>query len=263
MHYGANTLADWACLSLCEQALEYCGGMFLLRSALCLLLTCASAVGQIPLQASDHEIREVVLTASATPELLTIELAIADGWHGYSRDVGGGDPVRVELAKDCDFVRAGEMSLPEAYEGKVTGAARWQLPIKARGAGRDLRAVVWFQICDELECFAPARVELQGDPMPVTVLVVVDQADERSARLDAFLTEHGCEVSVTTYELVTAADCDRHDVVLADSKLFRKGLRVREQVLAFPQTETPIIAVGFYGTELVEAHNVAMTSGYI
>jgi len=33
--------------------------------------------------------------------------------------------------------------------------------------------------------------------------------------------------------------------------------------LAFPRTDTPIVAVGFYGTELIEAHTVAMTSGYI
>ena len=75
---------------------------------------------------------------------------------------GGGDPVRVELAKDCDFVRAGEMSLPEAYEGKVTGTARWQLPIKARGAGRDLRAVVWCQIPWVIVFASQLNVQLQS-----------------------------------------------------------------------------------------------------
>jgi hypothetical protein len=237
--------------------------MFPLRSVLCLLLACASAVAQIPLVASDHEIREVALTASATPDVLVVELAIAEGWHGYSRDVGGGNPVTVELADDCDFVVAGELKVPTAHDGKVTGKVRWELPIKTRGDGVDLRAVVWFQICDELECFAPARVELSGNPKPIAVLVVVDAADGRSARIKTFLTERGCKVSVTTYEEVKAADCDAHDLVLADSKLFRKGKRVRNEVLAFPQTETPIIAVGFYGTELIEAHTVAMTSGYI
>jgi len=237
--------------------------MFLLHCALSLLLATASALAQMPLETSDHEVREVVLAAAATPEVLVVDLAIADGWHGYSRDVGGGDPVRIELAADCDFVVAGPVRLPETFEGKVIGNARWELPIKARGAGEDLRAVVWFQICDELECFAPARVEMRGNPQPIAVLVVVDQQDDRSARIAKFLKQRGCEPSVTTYEVVTAAECDRHDVVLADSKLFRKGLRIREQVLAFPQTDTPIVAVGFYGTELVEAHKVAMTSGYI
>lgn len=237
--------------------------MFPIRSALCFLLACVSAVAQIPLVASDHEIREVTLTATATPKVLIVDLVIADGWHGYSRDVGGGNPVKVELAEDCDFVVAGELKMPEAHDGKVTGKARWQLPIKARGDGADLRAVVWFQICDELECFAPARVELSGNPKPITVLVVVDEEDERSARIKTFLIERGCKVAVTTYGVVKTADCDSHDLVFADSKLFGQGKRVRKEVLAFPQTDTPIIAVGFYGTELIEAHTVAMTSGYI
>jgi hypothetical protein len=45
--------------------------------------------------------------------------------------------------------------------------------------------------------------------------------------------------------------------------LFGQGAKVRAQVLQFPRTHTPIVAVGFYGTELIEAHGVAMTSGYI
>ena len=228
-----------------------------------LLLACASALAQVPLQATDHEIREVSLTAKATSELLVVDLTIADGWHAYSRDVGGGNPVRIELAPDCDFAANGELVLPEAHEGQVSGKARWQLPIKATGAGKDLRAVVWFQICDALECYAPARVELSGDPRQMSVLLVVDAKDERSARLGAFLTEHGCTVAVTTYESVTAQQCDQNDVVLADSKLFGKGVKVRQHVLKFPMTMTPIVAVGYLGTELIEAHKVAMTSGYI
>lgn len=237
--------------------------MFLLRTALCLLLACASAAAQMPLWSSDHEIREVVLTAKASPQVLVVQLQIAEGWHAYSRDVGGGNPVKVELAEDCDFVAVGELQLPEAHEGAVSGTARWELPIKARGDGDDLRAVVWFQICDELECYAPARVDVAGDPQPMKVLVVVDQEDERSQRIDDFLVANGCTVAVTTYDLVKVEQCDQHNLVLADSKLFGKGVRVRKQVQAFPRTETPIIAVGFYGTELIEAHGVAMTSGYI
>jgi len=237
--------------------------MFLVRTALCLLLACASAAAQMSLWSSDHEIREVALTAKASPEVLVVELQIADGWHAYSRDVGGGNPVKIELAEDCDFAAAGELKLPEAHEGAVTGKARWELPIKASGDGDDLRAVVWFQICDELECYAPARVDVAGNPQPMSVLVVVDQKDDRSQRIDDFLVANGCKVSVTTYDDVKAEQCEQHDLVLADSKLFGKGKRVRKQVLAFPKTTTPIIAVGFYGTELIEAHGVAMTSGYI
>ena len=36
-----------------------------------------------------------------------------------------------------------------------------------------------------------------------------------------------------------------------------------QHVQAFPRTDTPIVAVGFFGTELIERHGVAMTSGYI
>ncbi|MFT4843608.1 MAG: hypothetical protein ACI90M_004088, partial [Candidatus Azotimanducaceae bacterium] len=43
----------------------------------------------------------------------------------------------------------------------------------------------------------------------------------------------------------------------------REGASIRDFVLKFPQTVAPIVAVGFWGTELIEAHKVAMTSGYI
>lgn len=238
--------------------------MFQLRAVLLLLLAGASLAAQMPLSATGYEVREVAVSATATPQMLSVTLTIEDGWHAYSRDVGGGNPVKIELAKDCDFVAAGELRLPEAHDGKVAGTATWQLPIQGRGAGDDLRAVVWFQICDELECHAPKRVQLAGNPQPASVLVVVDEIDDRSRRLDAFLAKNGFDVAVAIYDGgLTSAFLDQHDLVLADSKLFGKGKRVRKQVLAFPKTTTPIVAVGFYGTELIEAHGVAMTSGYI
>lgn len=236
--------------------------MISLRSVAWLLLACASAVAQIPLLASDPEIEQVSLSAVATKDAVIVDLAIAEGWHAYARDVGGGMPFAIELATDCDFVVSGNLRLPEAHDGKVTGKARWQLPIKARGAGKDFRAVVTFQVCDELECLAPAEVELQSNP-PMSVLLVVDTVDERSARIRKLLKERGIRSDVTTYAKVTAVTCDGHDVVLADSKLFRQGARVRDLVLKFPHTVAPIVAVGLWGTELVEAHKVAMTSGYI
>ncbi|MGK0157603.1 MAG: hypothetical protein ACI9SE_004584, partial [Neolewinella sp.] len=75
--------------------------------------------------------------------------------------------------------------------------------------------------------------------------------------------QRGIICAITTYERVTMEICDNYDVVLADSKLFREGARIRDFVLKFPQTVAPIVAVGFWGTELIEAHKVAMTSGYI
>mgnify|MGYP003637375202 FL=1 len=236
--------------------------MISLRSTVWLLLACASAVAQMPLRASGLEMTEVRLAATSTPEAVIIDLVIAEGWHAYSRDVGGGMPLAIELAADCDFVVNGELELPAAQDGKVTGKARWQLPVKARGEGKDLRAVLTFQVCDELECLAPAQVELQSAP-PINVLLVVDAEDERSARITKLLTERGIQSDVTTYAVVTTALCDSHDVVLADSKLFRQGGQIRDLVLKFPHTLAPIVAVGFWGTELIEAHEVAMTSGYI
>ena len=70
--------------------------------------------------------------------------------------------------------------------------------------------------------------------------------------------------AVTTYAKVDTRACDRHDVVLADSKLFRKNEKGSvNRARGFPATRTPIVAVGFLGTELVEGQKIAMTSGYI
>lgn len=237
--------------------------MFRFRVVAFLVLATCGALAQMPLRVSGHEIREVEVTASASPGFLLVDLDIADGWRAYSRDVGGGNPVLIELAEDCDFVVTGPVKLPEAYDGKIIGSARWQLPIKSRGEGKDLRAVVWFQICDELECYAPTRVDVVGDPRSMSVLLVVGEPGERSLRIETFLKGRGFKVAVTTYEKVQSSDCEQCDVVLADSKLFRKTARVRQHVLKFPQSETPIVAVGFFGTELIEAHGIAMTSGYI
>jgi hypothetical protein len=237
--------------------------MWSLRVVAILVLFAAITPAQIPLRVSDHEIQQVEITATATPEELHVELNIEDGWRAYSRDVGGGNPVRIDLARDCDFVAKGPVELPEAYEGKVTGRARWTLPIQPRGDGKDLRAVVWFQVCDELMCTAPARVEVAGVMRAFSVLLVVGSLGDRSQRVTEFLKSRKFDVEVTTYKEVSASSCDRVDVVLADSKLFRQAAKVRQHVLKFPKTMTPIVAVGFFGTELIEAHGVAMTSGYI
>ncbi|MFT6081916.1 MAG: hypothetical protein ACI8UD_002132 [Planctomycetota bacterium] len=236
--------------------------MISLRFVSWLLLACASAVAQIPLRVSDPEIEQISLSAVITKDAVIVDLIIGEGWHAYSRDVGGGMPLRIQLAADCDFVATGKLKLPQAHEGKVTGKARWQLPIKLRGAGGDFRAVVTFQVCDELECLAPAEVELESAP-PMNVLLVVDAEDERSSRIRDLLNQRGIICAITTYERVTTEICDYYDVVLADSKLFREGASIRDFVLKFPQTVAPIVAVGFWGTELIEAHKVAMTSGYI
>ncbi len=55
----------------------------------------------------------------------------------------------------------------------------------------------------------------------------------------------------------------QQDVVVADSDVFQKHGVGMDVVERFPRTATPIVAVGFIGTQLCEAHGVAMTSGYI
>jgi DNA-binding response OmpR family regulator len=98
----------------------------------------------------------------------------------------------------------------------------------------------------------------------LSVLVVVDQEDARSERITEFLKQGGMASKVTTYEKVTTRACDGADVVLADSKLFDK--KVAESVQRarkFPRTRSPIVAVGYLGTKLIQGQGVAMASGYI
>lgn len=205
----------------------------------------------------------LAVTAFATSEVLVVELSLQPEWHVYAHDVGGGQPVSVELADGCDFAAGGELRMPPDDGGKLTGTVRLRLPLVAKGRDRSLRAEVGLMVCDPLACLPPMTVRVAGDVPTCSVLLVVDEEDERSARIATFLGERGFEVAVTTYPTVTAEECDSRDVVLADSKLFGKGAKVRQHVRNFPATKTPIVAVGFYGTELVEAHGIAMTSGYI
>ncbi len=237
--------------------------MLRLPALLCLLLPLASLTAQVPLVASVPHAQDCDVAASATPTELRLDLSIAAGFHAYVRDVGGGGPVSLELDPACGYEAAGELVLPESGDGRVTGRATWRLPLRAKGAGGELRATAWLQVCDELMCHAPERVELTGRPDGIAVLLVSGASDARAERVATFLRDRGFVVSSTTYPEVTAAMCDRHQVVLCDSKRFRETAKVRQHVLAFPKTETPIVAVGLWGTELIEGHGVAMTSGYI
>ena len=233
-------------------------------SALLLLLgAVASLTAQVPMAVSVPHAQDCDVAATATPRELRLELQIAAGFHAYTRDVGGGGPVSIELDGDCGFEAAGALVPPDAPDGKVSGRAVWRLPIRAKGDAGELRATAWLQVCDELMCHAPERVELRGDPSAVKVLLVSGARGDRATRVEAFLEARGFEVASTTYAEVTAAMCEGVEVVLCDSKRFRETAKVRDRVRAFPKTTTPIVAVGFFGTELVEAHGVAMTSGYI
>jgi hypothetical protein len=237
--------------------------MFRLPALLWLLFAGASLLAQVPLKVSEPHAQDCEVAGAATATELRLELTIADGYHAYTRDVGGGGPVSVELDPGCGFEATGPLVPPASDDGEAEGFAVWRLPIRAKGDGGELRATLWLQVCDELQCHAPEQIELSARPGAFSVLLVSGARDDRSTRLERFLAARGFDVSVTTYPEVTAALCDRHQVVLCDSKRFRETAKVMQHVRAFPRTDTPIVAVGFFGTELIERHGVAMTSGYI
>jgi hypothetical protein len=234
-----------------------------LLTTLCLFLVAAPLAAQAALAVSVPHAKDCDVAASATATELRLDLKIAAGFHAYTADVGGGGPVSLELDPNCDYEAAGALVLPESEGGVVSGSATWRLPLRVKGAGGVLRATAWLQVCDELMCHAPERVELYGRPGDVSVLLVSGALDARAERLAGFLRGQGFTVTQTTYPDVTKALCDRHEVVLCDSKRFRETAKVMQHVRAFPETDTPIVAVGFFGTELIEGHGVAMTSGYI
>jgi hypothetical protein len=87
--------------------------------------------------------------------------------------------------------------------------------------------------------------------------------DERSARIAAFLEAHGFRPTVTTYATATKGECDARELVVLDSPTFDQVKGVRKHALAFPETSTPMVAVGYLGTEVLEAQKVSMACGYI
>ena len=120
-------------------------------SALLLLLgAVASLTAQVPMAVSVPHAQDCDVAATATPRELRLELQIAAGFHAYTRDVGGGGPVSIELDAGCGFEAAGALVPPDAPAGKVSGRAVWRLPIRAKGDSGELRATAWLQVCDEL-----------------------------------------------------------------------------------------------------------------
>lgn len=234
------------------------------------LLFAASLAAQTPLQVEGLSAKApLAIKASATAELLVVEMSLKPEWHVYSRDVGGGQPVVVRTTAGSALVAAGDQKLPAGVDGKLHGNVRVELPLKRAADGGELRAVVDFMICDPIMCLPPMTVTLTGEVAAaavdgMSVLLVVDEKDGRSERVEAFLKERGFEVGTTTYAEARPDYIAGYEVVLADSKRFGKTAKnVRQQVLKFPKTKTPMIAVGFFGTELIEGHQIAMTSGYI
>jgi hypothetical protein len=238
------------------------------RSLLTLVLAfgaaCAAARAQSPLRVAGlPEGAPLSVTASATERVLLVDLALAPEWHAYARDVGNGLPVRVALAADGDFAATGALVAPCDARGQLGGAVRLSLPIAPVGAGRALRATFDLQVCDALQCLAPMTLTISGEVEPVSVLLVVAETGERAERIAGWLRGRGFDVALDTYAEVTPAACDARDVVLTDSDLSQKHGVATDVVRRFPRTASPVVAVGHLGTKLVEAHGLAMTSGYI
>ncbi|MHC4817449.1 MAG: hypothetical protein ACYTF8_05300 [Planctomycetota bacterium] len=235
------------------------------RALLALCLLWATAAAQQPIDVAGMPAEApLTLMASASPDALTLRVKMQPGWHLYAADVGGGRPVSVTVERRSDFVARGALLVPEGEKGKLLGTFRLVLPLKKKGRGNVVACRFDFMACDPLRCLVPMSVEIRGELRALKVLLVVDREDARSKRISDFLREDGMSPEITTYAKVTGRACDAHDVVLADSRLFReneKGSTGRAR--GFPQTSSPIVAVGFLGTELIEGQRIAMTSGYI
>ena len=209
------------------------------------------------------------ISATATTTELVVELAIDTGWHLYSRDTGGGQPVSLRIDEKSSFRAAGPLQTPQNADGRITGLAQLSMPLKRHADGATLEVVMAFMACDPVMCLPPMECLLSSTAIAVpgnsaiSVLLVVHEQGDRSERIASFLGDHGQTCNTTTYDDVTTELCDQHDVVLADSELFGTARAATRTVWNFPRTESPIIAVGFLGTELIEKHGLAMTSGYI
>ena len=209
------------------------------------------------------------LTIVASHDAATLRLAfdLKDGWHLYGRDVGGGQPVEVRITGGV-FEAAGKLVTPMNGEGLITGKGELLLPLRRTGDGAAIQATMSFMVCDALQCLPPIELELrsaQGKPQdgPCKVLLVAIDDGERTQRIAAFLRERGFVPTVATYATVTAEQCDAHDVVLADSPTFNQTRGKKANTKDFPKTESPVVAVGFLGTQILVAHKVAMACGYI
>ncbi len=201
--------------------------------------------------------------AWADASRLVIDLDLQPDWHAYSRDVGGGEPVTLNLAKDGGVHAVGKLRLPVDHNGELTGRVRIVQWIRADQGIDQITATLDLMVCDPMQCLPPIRLSLRGKITPLRILLVASSVDDHARRTREFLTNRGLQVTLSTYDEVDTQACDDHDVVLAASKLFREDGKGGRRASSFPKTSSPIVAVGFLGTRLIEHHGLAMTSGYI
>lgn len=219
------------------------------------LAFCDVTLSGIPLRAPFQ------MKASVDRSRLIIDVAFQDGWHAYARDVGGGAPIRIETTDGEKSSQLGQLRLPATEGGELGGHVRLIQWLKLPVDEAEFDLTLHMTVCDALECLPPYEIRLSGSVTPLAVLLVAAQNDDRTDKIATFLRDRHFRVDTITYGEVTAEACDTHDLVIADSTLFTESRRV--DVADFPKTTSPLITVGFLGTELVEAHGLAMTSGYI
>ena len=211
----------------------------------------------------------LTVTASHDSSTLRITADLKAGWHLYGRDVGGGQPVAVTITGGV-FAAAGELTTPMDKQGLITGKAVLTLPLRRTSEGDTLAATVAFMVCDALQCLPPIELEVRtvatsapAPSGPFRVLLVAVDDGERTQRIAAFLLARGLTPTVTTYALVTSELCDANEVVLADSPTFNQVRGKKINARAFPKTQSPVVAIGFLGTQVLEANKVTMACGYI
>ncbi len=222
----------------------------------------AFALAQSPLKVTGlPEDAPLKISATATSSEIVVEVQIQPEWHMYGRDTGSGQPVTLKLGDGAHFAAVGSLRVPMNAAGEVAGSQRLVQAISRVAPGNAVQASLRFQVCDAMMCLEPMEISLNGEVAALKVLLVVDEKGERSQRIADWLAKRGFAQTVTTYAEVSSELCDASDVVIADSRLFRKGKRVDPE--SFPRTKTPVVAVGLNGTRLIEAHGLAMTSGYI
>ena len=246
-----------------------------LATLLVLSLITTTVAGQVRLDVEGIERGDpFTVSATASSQDLTLSIAMKKGWHMYARDVGGGDPVSLTVAKASCFAAGGELEIPASADGKLKGTFKLVLPLRRAKPGGALSARFSFMACDALMCLPPRDITLSTKKIagagkgPLKVLLVTLGEAERRGRIKTFLDERGFACTLGEYEGLTAKQCEQFDVIVADSPnasdaVAREVRKKRRVAMQFPRTKTPIVAVGFLGTELLEAHEIAMACGYI
>jgi hypothetical protein len=212
------------------------------------------------------------VSATASDTLLSVHLSIAPGWHMYGRETGQGPAVSLQVLDGSSFRPSGPAQLPMDDEGLIQGKALITLPLRRSAVGDALQVRFSYMICDALQCDPPGEFILERSndaSKPLSILLVTSKDQDRRGRIQKFLRGQGFTCKAVHYDGITKAACEQHDLVVYDSpcsdqETWRAVSRAgRQHATTFPEIDTPIIAVGFLGTALLEAHRIAIACGYI